>query len=368
MKNAAADDLTHMRHALRLAERALGTVAPNPAVGCVIVSKDGRIVGRGWTKPGGRPHAETVALAQAGAAAEGATAYVTLEPCAHYGVTAPCANALAAARVTRVVAAIVDPDPRVAGAGFASLGKAGIAVTTGILEAEARVLNLGFFKRVTEGRPLVALKIAASADGYIADAKGNSRWITSEPARRHAHRLRACYDAILVGIGTVLADDPALTCRLPGLEQRSPLRIVLDSRLQLPENSQLARTARDHPTLVFTAAKQGGETLAAQGVEIERVAAGESGRPDIAAVLHALAKRGITRLLVEGGPLVHASFWQRNLVDILHFYRAPLLMGAGSRPALPLISPADLSTAARLDLIERTVLGPDLLESFAVKV
>jgi len=343
-------------------------VAPNPAVGCVIVSKEGRIAGRGWTKSGGRPHAETVALAQAGASAKGATAYVTLEPCAHYGVTPPCANALAEAGIARVVAAVLDPDSRVAGAGFAHLGKAGVAVTTGVLEAEARALNRGFFKRVTEARPLVALKVAASADGYVADSKGNSRWITSEPARRHAHRLRASYDAVLVGIGTILADDPALTCRLPGLEQRSPLRIVLDSRLQLPENSQLARTAGDHPALVFTAATRGGETLTAQGVEIERVAADEGGRTDIAAVLLALAKRGITRLLIEGGPLVHSSFWQRNLVDMLHFYRAPLLLGGG-RPALPpFTSPMDLTAATRLSLIERTALGPDLLESFAVRV
>jgi diaminohydroxyphosphoribosylaminopyrimidine deaminase / 5-amino-6-(5-phosphoribosylamino)uracil reductase len=357
-----------MRHALRLAERALGSVAPNPAVGCVIVSPEGRIVGRGWTRKGGRPHAETVALAQAGAAAKGATAYVTLEPCAHHGITGPCANALAKAGITRLVAAILDPDPRVAGAGFATLQKARIAVTTGVLETEARALNLGFFKRIAEGRPLVALKIAASADGYVADAKGYSRWITSELARRHAHRLRASYDAILVGIGTALADDPALTCRLPGLEQRSPLRIVLDSRLQLPENSQLARTARDRPTLVFTVAKKGGETLAAQGVEIERVAADESGRVDIAAALQSLAKRGITRLLVEGGPLVHSAFWQRNLTDVLHLYRAPILIGEGGLAALaPFASPTDLSAATRLDLIERTALGPDLLESFAVK-
>src|SRR5438552_18831690 len=217
------DDIRHMRHALRLAARALGSVAPNPAVGCVIVAGDGSIVGRGCTQPGGRPHAETVALAQAGVRARGATAYVTLEPCAHHGQTPPCADALAAAQLVRVVGAAVDPDPRVAGSGFARLESAGVVVTRGVLEAEARALNLGFFRRVMQGRPLVALKIAQSADGYVADAKGNSRWITSEDARRHGHLLRARHDAILVGIGTVLADDPELTCRLPGLEQRSPL-------------------------------------------------------------------------------------------------------------------------------------------------
>src|SRR4051812_29881048 len=172
-----------MRHALRLAERGLGNVAPNPAVGCIIVAPDGRILGRGWTQAGGRPHAETVALAQAGEAARGATAYVTLEPCAHHGVTPPCADALVQAGVKRVVGAVVDPDPRVAGAGFARLENAGVSVTRGVLEAEAHAVNLGFFRRVSEGRPLVALKIAQSADGYVADAQGNSRWITSEQAR-----------------------------------------------------------------------------------------------------------------------------------------------------------------------------------------
>ena len=202
-----------------------------------------------------------MALAQAGEQARGATAYVTLEPCAHHGVTPPCAEALVKAQVARVVGAIVDPDPRVSGQGFARLESSGIAVTRGVLESDARALNLGFFSRVTEGRPLVALKIAQSADGYVADAQGNSRWITSERARAHGHLLRAKHDAILVGIGTVLADDPALTCRLPGLTHRSPLRIVLDSKPRLPPESKLARNAKAHPVIVFTAAKDGGEAL-----------------------------------------------------------------------------------------------------------
>ena len=272
-----------------------------------------------------------------------------------------------AAQVARVVGAAIDPDPRVKGAGFARLESAGIAVMRGVLEKEARALNLGFFKRITEGRPLVALKIAESADGYVAGANGKDRWITSERARAHGHLLRAKHDAILVGIGTVLADDPLLTCRLAGLEDRSPLRIVLDSRLQLPDTSQLARTARSYPTIVFTAAKEGGDALAAQGVVIERVGADETGRPDIAAVLQALAQRGLTRLLVEGGPTVHAAFLKRNLADLIHFYRAPMLIGGG----LPAIAPAwraDLNAALRLDLTERMALGPDILESFALTV
>ena len=366
--NLREDDIRHMRHALRLAARALGNVAPNPAVGCVIVAADGRIVGRGWTQPGGRPHAETVALAQAGELARGAIAYVTLEPCAHHGVTPPCADALAAAQLARIVGATPDPDPRVAGSGFARLQSAGVEVTRGVLEAEARALNLGFFCRIAKGRPLVALKIAQSADGYVADAKGNSRWITSEGARRHGHLLRARHDAILVGIGTVLADDPELTCRLPGLGHRSPLRIVLDSHLRMPVTSKLARTAHDHPAVLFTAAKIGGEALAAQGVLIERVEADEEGRPDIAAVLQALGSRGLTRLLVEGGPTVHAAFLGRSLVDIIHIYRAPLLIGAGGRPAVATASPVDLSASPRLELLERLTFGPDILESFALAV
>ena len=357
-----------MRHALRLATRALGHVAPNPAVGCVIVSADGCIVGRGQTQAGGRPHAETVALSQAGGLARGATAYVTLEPCAHHGQTPPCADALAAAGLARLVGAVTDPDPRVSGSGFARLQSAGVQVTRGILEAEARALNLGFFRRVMEGRPLVALKIAQSADGYVADAKGNSRWITSQDARRHGHLLRARHDAILVGIGTVLADDPELTCRLPGLEHRSPLRIVLDSHLRMPLTSKLVRTARDHPTVIFTVAPNGGDALVAEGVSIERVQAGDDGRPDIAAVLKTLGGRGLTRLLIEGGPAVHASFLGRNLVDMIHIYRAPLLIGAGGLPAIAATNPAELSKAARLQLVERLAFGPDILESFALTV
>jgi diaminohydroxyphosphoribosylaminopyrimidine deaminase/5-amino-6-(5-phosphoribosylamino)uracil reductase len=332
----------------------------------VIVSRDGHIVGRGWTQPGGRPHAETMALSQAGDLAKGASAYVTLEPCAHHGVTPPCADALVKAQVARVVGATVDPDPRVAGAGFSRLESAGVAVTRSVLEGEARALNLGFFKRLSEGRPLVALKIAQSADGYVADAKGNSKWITGMRARAHGHLLRATHDAILVGIATVLADDPALTCRLQGLVGRSRLRIVLDSRLRLPPASQLARTAKDTPVLVFTTAADGGDGLTTQGVQIERVSADPEGRPDIGAVLQALGKRGLNRLLVEGGPRIHASLLKRNLVDRIHLYRAPLLIGNGGLPAMAPFGPSDLNLARRLQLIERTTLDPDVLESFAL--
>src|SRR6266705_1008472 len=215
-----------MRAALALARRGLGRVWPNPAVGCAIV-KDGRVVGRGWTQPGGRPHAETEALARAGGAAHGATAYVTLEPCCHSGRTPPCADAL-------VVAALEDPDPRVVGGGLARLRAAGIAVEAGLCAAEAAEINAGFFQRVRLGRPLVTLKLATSLDGRIATASGESRWITGPAARERAHLLRVTHDAILVGTDTVLADNPQLTCRLPGLGHRSPVRIAIDRELRIP--------------------------------------------------------------------------------------------------------------------------------------
>src|SRR5688572_19319773 len=232
-------DLEHMAAALSLAARNLGQVWPNPAVGCVIVDQVGHVVGRGFTQRGGRPHAETEALKMAGDRAKGSTAYVTLEPCSHHGKTPPCAEALVAAGVKRCVAAIEDPDPRVSGRGLATLRDAGIAVETGVLADRARDLNAGFLTRVTKGRPLVALKLATSLDGRIATRAGESRWITGEEARAYGHRLRATHDAIAVGSGTVLADDPELTCRIPGLEHRSPVRLVFDRRGRIPVTAKV---------------------------------------------------------------------------------------------------------------------------------
>lgn len=354
-------DLLHMRHALVLAERALGTTAPNPAVGCVIV-KDERVVGRGWTQPGGRPHAEAVALAQAGGGAHGATAYVTLEPCAHQGQTPPCANALIEAGITRVVVAVEDPDPRVSGKGIAMLWDAGVEVVNGLLEREAALLNQGFFLRVKESRPLVTLKIAASLDGKTATVSGQSKWITGPEARRHGHLLRAKHDAILVGVETALADDPELTCRIAGLEDRSPLRVVLDTRLRLPETSKLVKTAQQTPTLVFTAVD--GRLGDAQVVRAARDA---RGRPDVGAVLKELARRGITRLLVEGGASVHAAFLDRALADRLEVFRAPLALGASGKSAIDALAAFDLDEASRFVSLGRQTLGEDLLESFAAR-
>src|SRR5712691_553149 len=244
-------DLSIMRAALALARRGLGNVWPNPAVGCVI-ARNSKVVGRGWTQPGGRPHAETEALARAGGAAQGATAYVTLEPCSHWGRTPPCADALIAAAVGRVVVAIEDSDPRVAGGGLARLRAAGIAVETGLGAADAAEINAGFLQRVRLGRPLVTLKLATSLDGRIATAAGESRWITGPAARDHAHLLRATHDAILVGTGTVLADDPQLTCRLPGLAGCSPVRVVLDRQLRIPPGADIIAEARQVPTWLVT--------------------------------------------------------------------------------------------------------------------
>src|SRR5215475_6368773 len=238
-----------MQAALALARRGLGAVWPNPAVGCVIV-KDGRVVGRGWTQPGGRPHGETEALRRAGPAARGATAYVSLEPCCHWGRTPPCVDALIAAGIQRVVVALEDPDPRVAGGGLRRLRAAGLTVETGLCAAEAAEVNAGFLCHRSLGRPLVTLKLATSLDGRIATRRGESRWISGSLARDRAHALRASHDAITVGVQTVLADDPQLTCRLPGLNDRSPVRVVIDRHLRIPPAARLIADARQVSTWV----------------------------------------------------------------------------------------------------------------------
>jgi diaminohydroxyphosphoribosylaminopyrimidine deaminase/5-amino-6-(5-phosphoribosylamino)uracil reductase len=354
-------DEAHMRHALGLAARALGRVAPNPAVGCVIVSPIGRIVGRGWTQLGGRPHAETIALAQAGGAARGSTAYVTLEPCAHLGQTLPCAKALVEAGVSRVVAAVEDPDPRVKGKGFAMLRTAGIEVEIGVLEQDATELNAGFFSRIAKGRPLVTLKIAQDRAGHTIPPQGSPRWITNEDSRRFAHLLRAQHDAILAGIGTVLTDDPMLDCRLPGLEDRSPLRILLDSHLSLPESAKLVQTAREIPTVVFTCA-DGGDHFAKHGVEVLRAMHDDHGRPSLTAVLGVLAGRGITRLLVEGGATVIDSFLREGLADRLEIFTAPTDLDEGAGGQIE-----GLADPAKFEKTAACRFGGDVLETWRAR-
>jgi diaminohydroxyphosphoribosylaminopyrimidine deaminase / 5-amino-6-(5-phosphoribosylamino)uracil reductase len=360
-------DLAHMRAALTLAARGLGRVWPNPAVGCVLVSPDHRVVARGWTQPGGRPHAETEALRRAGAAAKGSTAYVSLEPCSHHGKTPPCAEALIAAGVARCVAAIEDPDPRVGGCGLEKLRAAGVAVTLGPLRDEAGELNAGFFSRVRSGRPLVTLKIASTLDGRIALASGESRWITGEAARARVHLMRAQHDAVLIGSGTALADDPALTCRLPGLEDRRPVRIVLDRDLSLALTAKLVASAAAHPTWLVVgpdAAASRGSAYRAAGVEVIEGRLDAERRLDLAAVLTEFGRRGLTRILVEGGSRLSAALLAQDLVDRLCWFRSPAVIGGDGIPAAGPLSLARLTEMPRFQRIAVETLGGDLLESY----
>jgi diaminohydroxyphosphoribosylaminopyrimidine deaminase/5-amino-6-(5-phosphoribosylamino)uracil reductase len=360
---ARDNDDRFMALALALARRGLGRVAPNPSVGCVLVGADGCIVGRGWTQDGGRPHAETEALRQAGGDARGATAYVSLEPCAHHGQTGPCAQAFIDAGIARVVSTVEDPDPRVAGKGHAMLQAAGIKLSVGARRAEAELLNEGFFSRVRRGRPAVTLKLASTLDGKIALASGASRWITGERARAHAHLLRAQHDAVMVGIGSASADDPDLTCRLPGMAAKRLVRIVVDSRARLSVTSKLVSSAKDQPVwLLTTASPPATDSLAAKGVEILR-APPSSGGLDLSAVLKALGDRGLTRVLVEGGATLAASLIKAGLVDRLLWYRAPTVMGDGLS-AVGDLAVNDIGAAPRFRREEMIWLGDDVLETF----
>lgn len=326
-----------MQLALALGRRGQGRTWPNPAVGAVIV-KDGVIVGRGWTQSGGRPHAEPEALARAGEAARGATLYVTLEPCSHVGKSPPCADAIIAAGIARVVSAVEDPNPEVAGQGHARLRAAGIAVEVGLCTEEAARDHAGHFLRVREKRPHVLLKLAVSADDRIAAAGHRPVAITGETAKARVHLLRAQSDAILVGIGTVLADDPLLTCRLPGLEKRSPVRIVLDRALRLPGDSRLIHSARETPLWVMTSSTSDARAamkLGGAGAQIMRVATTETPPGlDLQAVSNALSEKGITRLMVEGGARVASSFLAAGLVDEIWLLRGPQEIGLGGVAAL----------------------------------
>ena len=364
-----AADIRYMRMALGLSRRGLGNVWPNPAVGCVLADRQGRIAGRGWTQPGGRPHAETEALRRAGARARGATAFVSLEPCSHRGKTTPCAERLVEAGVARAVIAIEDPDQRTSGKGIARLREAGVEVVSGVCAEEAAVVNAGFFRRVVEGRPLVTLKVATTLDGRIATHGGESRWITGDVARSWAHALRANHDAVMVGLGTATADNPRLTCRLPGLEDRSPLRVVIDARLRLPLGSHLVSGAGEFPTWIVTL----GDGKAARravylerGVELIEVDADENGNPDLRHALHALGGRGLTRLLVEGGGKLAAALLSARLVDRLAWFRSPGIIGGDGMAvaaAFGVDRLADMAAFTRLSVMEA---GDDLLETYAL--
>ena len=361
------DDTGHMTAALGLAARGLGNVWPNPAVGCVLV-REGRLVGRGWTQPGGRPHAESEALRRAGAAANGATAYVTLEPCAHRGETPPCAEALVAAGIGRAVVALEDPDPRVSGRGIETLRKAGVATACGALGDAAARLNAGYLWRVTRGRPLVTLKVASTLDGRIATGGGQSRWITGEAARARAHRLRAEHDAVMIGAGTAAADDPDLTCRLPGLAHASPVRIIADSTLRTPPAAKLVRTALTVPTWIVTlkgANAKRREALTDRGVEVVDVAADRAGKPDMAAAMEALAARGLTRVLVEGGGELAAAFLRADLVDRLAWFHAPKVMGGEGIPAALGLGVEAVAEAPAFRRVAVMPVGEDVFETYA---
>ncbi|WP_047996926.1 bifunctional diaminohydroxyphosphoribosylaminopyrimidine deaminase/5-amino-6-(5-phosphoribosylamino)uracil reductase RibD [Puniceibacterium sp. IMCC21224] len=350
-----------MAHALGLGRRGMGQCWPNPAVGCVIV-QGGRIVGRGWTQPGGRPHAETVALAQAQRAAHGATAYVTLEPCAHQGQTPPCATALIQAGVGRVVAPLEDNDPRVSGKGFAMLRAAGIEVTCGILAKEAARDHAGFFLRTGAGRPFVTLKLASSFDGRIATATGESRWITGPAARALVHGERARHDAVMVGAGTARMDDPALTVRGFG-EMRQPVRVVVSRLIDLPLMGQLARTARDIPVWICHGPDAPSELRKAwEGLGATLIPCSKNGRQvNAASVLQALGNRGLTRVFCEGGGTLAATLLSADLVDALVGFTAGLAIGAEGQPSLGAMGLDRLTAAPRFDLTETRAVGADVL-------
>lgn len=359
-----------MAAALALGRRGLGMVWPNPAVGCVIVSPSetgGRIIGRGWTQRGGRPHAETEALTRAGASSVGASAYITLEPCSHQGKTPPCADALIAGGVKRVVAAIEDPDPRVAGRGFEKLRAAGLDVATGVCAEEAEEINAGFLMRHRKGRPLVTLKTATTLDGRIATHRGESQWITGEAARRRAHLLRLSHDAVMIGIGTALVDDPELTCRLPGATDRSPVRIVVDARLQLPLVSKLVRTAREVPTWIVTSEEADDERREAfeeLGVRVLPVEVGRDHYPEPETALKRLAEEGLTRVLVEGGSALSAALMRSRLVDRVAWFRSGAVIGDDGIPVVASYGVDRLADMRRFRLVAQEVVGEDTLETY----
>ena len=354
-----------MQLALALGRRGLGNTWPNPAVGAVIV-KDGVILGRGWTRPGGRPHAETEALKHAGRAARGATLYVTLEPCSHHGKTPPCVDAIIRAGIARVVAALDDPNPEVAGQGIARLRERKIAVDTGLGAGAAGRAHVGHIRRITSGRPHITLKLALAADGKAGAAGRRPVAITGPPARERVFQMRAMNDAILVGMGTVLSDDPALTCRLPGMMERSPVRILLDARLRVPIATGVVATASETPTWIFgdpKASAMAEQVLRAKGVEVFRVEA-KDGRLDLAAVLKMLAERGITRLMVEGGPTVAAAFVKADLVDEAVLFRAPKEIGPDGVDALDGMPLTALTKSPRLKLLASEMIGDDTVEHY----
>jgi diaminohydroxyphosphoribosylaminopyrimidine deaminase / 5-amino-6-(5-phosphoribosylamino)uracil reductase len=355
-------DAGYMRTALGLAQRAVGRCWPNPAVGCVLV-REGRVVGRGWTQAGGRPHGETEALGRAGAAARGATAYVSLEPCAHHGRTPPCTDALIAAGVARVVVPLIDPDPRVAGQGVAALREAGVQVDIGCLADEAAALNRGFLTRIATGRPMTVLKLAQSLDGRIATASGESRWITGPLARREVHLMRARSDAVLIGARTARADDPMLDVRELGLEEAAPVRIVVAGGLSLPVGGRLGASARRLPLWLCHHGEAEPARRAAwteAGATLIEVPFQPDGLMDMGAMMQALGGRGLTRVLCEGGGTLAAALLAADLVDEVVTYFAGLALGAEGTASVGALPTETLALAPRFRLTGIARVGGDL--------
>lgn len=348
-----------MRRALELARRGMGRVNPNPMVGCVIV-RDGRVIGEGWHEAYGSPHAERRALDDCTEDAAGATLYVTLEPCCHHGKQPPCTEAILAHKIARVVVGCLDPNPVVAGKGCARLREAGIPVETGLLEAECRALNKVFFHFITHRTPFVVMKYAMTLDGKIASSTGDSRWVTGEAARLHVHKTRSALSAVMVGVGTVLADDPLLTCRIDG--GLNPLRIVCDSHLRTPPESQLMRTARDTPTLVAAVERNDRATALEQaGAEI-LLCAEKDGRVDLADLMQKLGERNIDSVLIEGGGALHFSALKAGIIHKVHAYIAPKLIGGGTaKTPIGGAGYRKMCDAIRLENLTVTPLGGDFL-------
>jgi diaminohydroxyphosphoribosylaminopyrimidine deaminase/5-amino-6-(5-phosphoribosylamino)uracil reductase len=354
-----------MRAAVNLARRGLGQTAPNPSVGCVIV-RNGQVVGRGFTAPGGRPHAEIQALSMAGGLARGATAYVTLEPCSFTGKSGPCTKALTEAGITRVVVGTTDPNPKVNGAGIAQLQAQGIEVIENVLREDCEELLAGFAMTIRANRPLITLKLASSLDGKIATTKGESQWLTGESARRAVHALRGRHDAVLAGVGTVLADDPELTCRIEGFRAAPLVRIVVDSHLRTPLLSKLVRGAAKHP--LWFLHRNGADKLrikalegaGAKLIELPAAAAGI----DLAAGMQALARNGLTRVLVEGGGTIAAGLLRAGLADRLAWFHAPCVIGDDGWPAAQAFGIGTLAQMPRFIPLARHRLGDDMLTEY----
>ena len=356
-------DARHMREALALAVEGTGWVSPNPLVGCVIV-KAGKVVGRGYHRRFGGPHAEVHALREAGSQARGAALYVTLEPCCHSGKTPPCADAILKAQVERVIVAMRDPNPRVDGGGLSRLENAGIRVTAGVCEAEAQRLNEAFARHITTGRPFVVSKSAITLDGKIATRSGASRWITGEAARAVGHQLRHASDAIMVGIGTAAQDDPQLTTRLPDRPGSNPLRVVVDSALRLSPGARVADVAEDRRTLVATTERVDSaraQALQERGVDVISLPAERDGRVDLDSLCNALGERGIASLLVEGGATLTAALLERRLVDKMVFFVAPKIIGGDGISVFGPCGVHSMEQALSLRHLTSRTVGDDIM-------